>query len=110
MVRYPSVSPAAFAALALAVLLAGCSTVGMLPEPPAIPATVDSYVIRGLSEKTGDVPTVVEISECVDSAVITERGFSGVSSIVAYIPVRKLVERELGKVVAVNFRPPMTDE
>ena len=97
-------------ASALAALLAGCSTVEMLPEPAEIPATVDSYVIRGLSEKTGDVPTALEISECVDSAVIMERGFSGVSSIVAYIPIRKLIERELGKVVAVNFRPPLPDE
>ena len=89
---------------------AGCSTVGMLPEPNPVPATVDSYVIRNLSERTGDVPTGLEISECVESAVITERGFSGVPSIIAYFPVRKLVERELGKVVAVNFRPPLPDE
>ena len=110
MLRFPSFFSAAFAAIALPALLAGCSTVEMLPEPAEIPATVDSYVIQGLSEKTGDVPTALEISECVDSAVIMERGFSGVSSIVAYIPVRKLVEREFGKVVAVNFRPPLPDE
>lgn len=97
-------------ALVLAALAAGCSTVEMLPEPKTIPMTVDSYGIRGLSERIGDVPTALEISECVDSAVITSRGFSGVASIVACFPVRKLVEREFGKVVAVNFRPPLPDE
>lgn len=96
--------------IALAAALAGCSTVQMLPEPKRVPSTVDSYVIKNLSERTGDVPTGLEVSECVESAVITERGFSGVPSIIAYFPVRKLLERELGKVVAVNFRPPLPDE
>ena len=99
---------AAFGALAFA--LAGCSTPDVLREPQDIPALVSSYEIPGLHEKTGDVPVILDLSECVEMAAVSSTGFSGRSSIAGRFPVRDLVQREFSKVVSANFRTTLPDE
>lgn len=92
------------------VLLSGCSTPDILREPDNIPALVSSYEIPGLREHTGNVPVILDLSDCVDYAVMSSDGFSGKSSIAGRFPVRELVQREFNKVIAGNFRMALPDE
>lgn len=108
MMRTKVLQPVAFAALALA--LAGCSTPDVLREPENIPSLVSSYEIPGLRAHTGDVPVILDLSECVEMAAVSSTGFSGRSSIAGRFPVRELVRREFNKVVAGNFRTTLPDE
>lgn len=98
-------------ALVCAVLaLSGCSTPDILREPDDIPALVESYEIPGLRKSTGDVPVILDLSPCVETAAMSSMGFSGKSSIAGRFPVRELVLREFKKVVAGNFRMALSDE
>ena len=96
--------------VAFGALLSGCSTPDVLREPGDIPSLVRSYEIPGLRECTGNVPVILDLSECVDYAVMSSDGFSGRSSIVGRFPVRELVQREFNKVVSGNFRMALPDE
>lgn len=99
-----------FFAVSMAVVLAGCSTPDALVEPNNIPSLVKTYEIPGLKERTGNVPVILDLTECVESAVLSSVGFSGKSSIAGRFPVRELVQREFNKVVAGNFRMALPDE
>lgn len=97
-------------AVLAAVFLQGCSTPDVLREPEDIPSLVPSYEIPGLRAHTGNVPVILDLSECVEHAVMSSDGFSGKSSIAGRFPVRELVLREFNKVVAGNFRMALPDE
>lgn len=105
-----SVNLQSVAAVALALALTGCSTIGMLAEPDKVPALVPSYEIAGLSECAGNVPVLLDLSECVESAALSSTGFSGRPGIAGFFPIRKLVQREFNKVISVNFRTTLPDE
>ena len=96
--------------VAAAVLMSGCSTPDVLREPADIPALVSSYEILSLREHTGNVPVLLDLSECVEFAAMSSDGFSGKSSIAGRFPVRELVQREFNKVIAGNFRMAWPDE
>lgn len=98
----------AFACAAL--VLSGCSTPDVLREPKDIPALVETYEIPGLRKSTGDVPVILDLSQCVEMASMSSMGFSGKPSIAGRFPVRELVLREFKKVVAGNFRMALSDE
>lgn len=100
--------PAAPVLLLLA--LAGCSTPDVLREPEKIPATVASYENARLRAHAGNVPVVLDLSECVEQAAMSSSGFSGCPSIAGRFPVRALVQREFSKVISANFRTTLPDE
>ena len=100
-----------FTVLALAALaLSGCSTPDVLREPEKIPSLVASYEVPGLRSHVGDVPVILDLSECVEMAALSSTGFSGRSSIAGRFPVRELVRREFNKVISGNFRTTLPDE
>ena len=99
-----------FFAVPMVLVLAGCSTPDVLVEPNDIPSLVKSYEIPGLREYTGNVPVILDLTECVEGAVLSSVGFSGKSSIAGRFPVRELVQREFNKVVSGNFRMALPDE
>ena len=96
--------------IGMLALAGGCASVGELTEPKSIPAIVTSYRIKGLEARTGDVPTMLDLDECTESAILSSIGISGVPSVAGYFPVRQLVAREFQKVIVGNFRTVLPEE
>lgn len=90
------------AALALAAL-AGCSSLDVLSEPDPIPVTVNTYAAMEFGNATRGVAVGLDLSDCVEHAMlISKRPFGG-SSVDAQFPVQDVVRREFAKCIDQNF-------
>lgn len=96
--------------LSVAVLLAGCSTPKNLLEQDPVPSTVATYAIPAYASTRGTLAVALDVTDCPESAMMTKKGFSGVSRPVSSYPLRSIVEREFAKVVKENFRKPQPGE
>lgn len=90
------------AALALAAF-AGCSSLSVLSEPDPIPVTVNTYAAMEFGEATHEVAVALDLSDCVEHAMlISKRPFGG-SSVEAQFPVQEVVKREFDRCIDQNF-------
>lgn len=98
---------AAGAALCIAVI-GGCAFTGVRKEhssPPTFP-----YANPRLQAVTHDIPVVIDSVDCVEMAMVSDRGILGGTSFLGTFPMRHIVVREFGRFVNENMRQPMEGE
>lgn len=99
----------------IASVLIGTAVVGclssrrLLNEPTRLPSAVQSYCSAELKSLLCDLPTVLDVSGCVESAPLVQEMLWG-DSTAGMTPVRSLIEREFKKVLAANARTVFPDE
>ncbi len=91
-------------------LLGGCAQVNVLRQPSNIPVFVDSYDKPSLTEKTRDLPCIVNLFNCTEHATLGVAKMSGATEPGPVFPFREIVRDECGLFLKSNFRPVVSAE
>lgn len=78
----------------------------VLTEPNQIPLSVASYKAHELEGKSENVSIAIDVTDCVEAAMLVSKGVFGGTSVEAAYPVRNAIEREFKRVIADNFCEP----
>lgn len=87
----------------IALAFAGCAVMPELDEPECIPVAVATYKTGELAAKASGVAVSLDVTDCVEAALLVSRGAFGGTSVEAYYPVRRVIEREFARVITDNF-------
>lgn len=85
------------------LVLAGCASMPELDEPEIIPVAVATYKAGELGSKASGLAVTLDVTDCVEAALLVSKGAFGGSSVEAYYPVRRVIEREFARVIDDNF-------
>ena len=109
MICSQSMTPVKFAAAMMLVAgLCGCTFTGLRQEPKSLPQF--SYAAPGASGVLQRIPVSVDLSECVETAMVSEHGSFGGNSFAGTVPLREIMRRELEKMTKNVFRSPVEGE
>ena len=100
------VVPAEAAIMLLA--FSGCAFTGVRREPSPVPTF--RYANPKLQALTHDIPVVIDYADCVEMAMVNDRGILGGTSFLGTFPLRHIVLREFGRFIDENMRQPMEGE
>ena len=83
--------------------VAGCSSMPELHEPKRIPMAVATYRAGELGSRASGLAVTLDMTDCVEAALLVSKGAFGGSSVEAYYPVRSIIEREFARFINDNF-------
>lgn len=89
----------------LLVALAGCMSVSVFEEPEIPPREVQDYQVAAFSDQNPRRKYAFDLAGCLENAVISAGGLSGVSHMAGTFALLPIIEREVGMASDANFRP-----
>ena len=95
-------------AAVLATAIGGCTFTGVRREPSPVPSF--RYATPALQSVLHGTPVAIDYTDCVEMAIINERGTFGAREFAGTFPLRKIAVREFGRFIDENMRSPMEGE
>ena len=92
----------------LALALSGCAFTGVRREPSPVPTF--RHANPKLQAVAHDIPVVIDYADCVEMAMVNDRGILGGTSFLGTFPLRHIVLREFGRFIDENMRQPLEGE
>lgn len=91
-----------FLLIPVAMIVAGCSSMKELEEPPYHPEYVATFADASFSN-CSELAVDIDLEDCTEHAMLVKKGIFGSSEIQAWYPVRDLIKREVTRAIDENF-------